>query len=93
MLQIQKQLPKSHLNAAGAGSSDWPDFRPRWLVPCRRLRCWPYILYHNALFAKWWATRPPGDTIQRAVNARRVMSNDLSWVTASTPYKLLPGNT
>lgn len=55
-------------------------------------------LYHNAFFAKWWSTlipeQPPErgrDTIIRcAINARRIMSNDLSWVTTNTPSLLLP---
>jgi hypothetical protein len=55
-------------------------------------------IYHNAFFAKWWSTQIPEQprgggneaVIRRAINARRIMSNDLSWVTANTPGELLP---
>ncbi|CAG8117220.1 unnamed protein product [Penicillium salamii] len=54
-------------------------------------------IYHNAFFAKWWSTQIPEQPqgaseaiIRRAINARRIMSNDLSWVTADIPPSLLP---
>ncbi|KAJ6073192.1 hypothetical protein N7467_011277 [Penicillium canescens] len=54
-------------------------------------------IYHNAIFAKWWTTQiaeQPEDRreikIRCAINARRIMSDDLSWLTADTPGKLLP---
>ncbi|KAL4744143.1 hypothetical protein BDV11DRAFT_210799 [Aspergillus similis] len=54
-------------------------------------------IYHNPIFAKWWSTQiseHPHDkheiNIRRAINARRIMSNDLTWLAADTPGKLLP---
>ncbi|BCR95053.1 uncharacterized protein AKAW2_12099A [Aspergillus luchuensis] len=54
-------------------------------------------IYHNPIFAKWWSTQIPEHpqdkheiNIRRAINARRIMSNDLSWLTPNTPGKLLP---
>ncbi|KAL4811086.1 hypothetical protein BDV18DRAFT_5120 [Aspergillus unguis] len=44
-------------------------------------------IYHNPFFAKWWSSQIPEseDTlIRRAINARRIMSNDISWVTPDT---------
>ncbi|KAJ5226521.1 hypothetical protein N7468_007746 [Penicillium chermesinum] len=56
-------------------------------------------IYHNVFFAKWWSTQvaePPKSgaeiSIRRAINARRIMSNDLSWMAADTPENLLPEN-
>ncbi|GKZ32168.1 hypothetical protein AbraIFM66950_001348 [Aspergillus brasiliensis] len=54
-------------------------------------------IYHYPFFAKWWSTQIPEHpqdrneiNIRRAINARRIMSNDLSWLTADTPGKMLP---
>ncbi|KAL5335524.1 hypothetical protein BJX70DRAFT_390623 [Aspergillus crustosus] len=54
-------------------------------------------VYLNAIFAKWWDTLIPAPPqarheidIRRAINARRTMSDDLSWLTADTPGELLP---
>lgn len=54
-------------------------------------------IYHNPVFAKWWTAQiaeHPEDRreidIRRAINARRIMSDDLTWLTADTPGKLLP---
>lgn len=54
-------------------------------------------IYHNAIFAKYWTTQiaehPEGlreIKIRRAINARRIMSDDLSWLTADTPARVLP---
>lgn len=60
-------------------------------------------IYHNPFWAKWWSTQIPKHTgsrftefeeimIQRAVNARRIMSDDVTWVTPDTPKDLLPRN-
>ncbi|PWY61967.1 hypothetical protein BO83DRAFT_394374 [Aspergillus eucalypticola CBS 122712] len=50
-----------------------------------------------SLFAKWWSTQIPEHprdrheiNIRRAINARRIMSNDLSWLSADTPGTFLP---
>jgi hypothetical protein len=47
-------------------------------------------IYHNAVFANWWATQllESRNAIQCAINARRIMSNNLSWVTADAPKML-----
>lgn len=54
-------------------------------------------IYHNPIFAKWWSTQIPEHpedrheiNIRRAINARRIMSDDLTWLTADTPGELLP---
>ncbi|CAI7646606.1 unnamed protein product [Penicillium pancosmium] len=61
-------------------------------------------IYHNSFWAKWWSTQITEDAnttrfsefeieqIQRAINARRIMSDDVTWVTADTPEDLLPMN-
>ncbi|CAG8903904.1 unnamed protein product [Penicillium egyptiacum] len=60
-------------------------------------------IYHNSFWAKWWSTQITQDAttrfsefetkqIQRAINARRIMSDDITWVTAGTPKDLLPMN-
>lgn len=56
-------------------------------------------IYHNIFFAKWWSTRIPENPTshkdiwtRRAINARCIMSNDLSWLTTDTPDKILPEN-
>lgn len=57
-------------------------------------------IYHYPFFAKYWTTQLPEHPedkggrrdlkIRRAINARRIMSNDLSWLTADTPGRVLP---
>ena len=54
-------------------------------------------IYHNPIFAKWWSTQIPEHPqqrheikIRRAINARRIMSDDLTWLTIDTPGELLP---
>ena len=60
-------------------------------------------IYHNAFWAKWWSTKVPENPedelkdynesrIRRAINARRIMSDDITWVTPTTPKYLLPIN-
>lgn len=60
-------------------------------------------IYHNPFWAKWWSTQVLNDPtarftkweealIQRAINGRRTMSDDVTWVTADTPKDLLPLN-
>jgi hypothetical protein len=53
--------------------------------------------YHHPIFARYYSTqvaeRPENKheiKIRRAINARRIMSNDLTWLSADTPGKLLP---
>ncbi|OQE14994.1 hypothetical protein PENFLA_c034G09765 [Penicillium flavigenum] len=41
-------------------------------------RCVVCGIYHNTMFARWW---------QQAINARRVMINDIGTFTEDTPYK------
>ena len=58
-------------------------------------------IYHHPIFAKYWMTQVPdfpedtaGDRykvkIRCAINARRIMSDDLSWLTPDIPGHLLP---
>ena len=58
-------------------------------------------IYHHPIFAKYWMTQVPDFLedklenrdkikIRRAINARRIMSDDLSWVTSDIPGYLLP---
>ncbi|OJJ54404.1 hypothetical protein ASPSYDRAFT_61033 [Aspergillus sydowii CBS 593.65] len=54
-------------------------------------------IYHNPTFAKWWSTQIPEHPqqrheikIRRAINARRIISNNLTWLTMDTPGELLP---
>ncbi|KAJ5096652.1 hypothetical protein N7456_007373 [Penicillium angulare] len=61
---------------------------------------WAFVvhgIYHNPIFAKYWTTQVaelPEDkydiNIRCAINARRIMSDDLTWLTVDTPGKLLP---
>ncbi|GFF48409.1 hypothetical protein IFM58399_08293 [Aspergillus lentulus] len=47
-------------------------------------------VYHNSMFAKWWSLQPgPGpapDRIEKAINARFIMNNDLSRITPETRH-------
>lgn len=49
-------------------------------------------VYHDPLFAKWWSTQPEArnPACLSIVNARFVMSNDLSWLTDAVPDSHLP---
>ena len=49
-------------------------------------------IYHNPLFGAWWARRPAEErrTVQAAVHARAIMSNDLTRITADTPDGEMP---
>ncbi|OJJ03850.1 hypothetical protein ASPVEDRAFT_43353 [Aspergillus versicolor CBS 583.65] len=60
-------------------------------------------IYHNPFWAKWWSdqitnavtarfTKWEETLIQRAINGRRTMSDDVTWVTADMPKELLPLN-
>lgn len=65
-------------------------------------RCVIRGIYHNVFWAKWWSSQisetprnediPGSRLIRRAINARRIMSDDITWVTDSTPDDLLPIN-
>ncbi|KAH6686723.1 hypothetical protein F5X68DRAFT_11869 [Plectosphaerella plurivora] len=67
--------------AAYTGNVDrYTRLRRPWFVE-DELRCLERGIYHNALFARWWATQITKDTshiIRRAINARYIMSDDLS---------------
>lgn len=65
--------------------------------------CIVWAIYHNPFWAKWWSMQVPMSTgsrftnfeetmIQRAINGRRIMSDDVTWVTPETPKDLLPRN-
>ncbi|OJI99607.1 hypothetical protein ASPVEDRAFT_148650 [Aspergillus versicolor CBS 583.65] len=54
-------------------------------------------IYHHPAFAKWWGTQIPEHPqkkdeikIRRAINARRIMSDDLTWLTVDAPGGFLP---
>ncbi|KAJ5113556.1 hypothetical protein N7456_002090 [Penicillium angulare] len=59
-------------------------------------------VYHNSFWAKWWSKKVIEDhadsrinsfevkQIERGINARRIMSDDVTWVTTDTPKDLLP---
>lgn len=60
-------------------------------------------IYHNPFWARWWSTQILNDPtarfteweeihIQRAINGRRTMSDDVTWATADIPKDLLPLN-
>lgn len=65
-------------------------------------RCIIREIYHNVFWAKWWSSQIPeipenedmarSRLIRRAINARRIMSDDVTWVTNNTPDDLLPTN-
>ncbi|KAI8174693.1 hypothetical protein K4K53_007742 [Colletotrichum sp. SAR 10_77] len=47
-------------------------------------------IYHNTMFAKWMSLQPDNDRFRRAINARFIMSNDVSRITSDTPEWALP---
>ncbi|KAJ6186867.1 hypothetical protein N7519_001775 [Penicillium mononematosum] len=53
-------------------------------------RCVVRGIYHNRMFARWWQCNLSDADwcdIQEAINARRVMINDIGTFTEDTPYK------
>ncbi|KAJ5551689.1 hypothetical protein N7535_000367 [Penicillium sp. DV-2018c] len=55
-------------------------------------------IYKHPLWARWWSTQVPevpdkGDevSIRRAINVRRIISDDITCITPSTPKSLVPG--
>ena len=58
------------------------------------LSCLIRGIYHDPLFAKFWSLQPVAEIndfrIQRAINARFIMTNDLSRITPTTPVDELP---
>ncbi|KAK5656633.1 hypothetical protein OQA88_4613 [Cercophora sp. LCS_1] len=66
-----------------------------------QIDCIMHGIYHNTLFAKWWAGRDITDStdglsrsyilaIRKAIHARFIMSNDISHITPSTPADEMP---
>ncbi|KAH8667087.1 hypothetical protein BX600DRAFT_463143 [Xylariales sp. PMI_506] len=47
-------------------------------------------IYHSAMFAKWWSLQPNNEAYRRAINARFIMSNDISRITTDIPPYELP---
>ncbi|BCS26790.1 uncharacterized protein APUU_51501S [Aspergillus puulaauensis] len=46
-------------------------------------------IYHNTMFAKWWSLQKPSfmsSSVQKAINARFIMNNDLSRITPETKH-------
>ncbi|KAG9567239.1 hypothetical protein KCU71_g2869, partial [Aureobasidium melanogenum] len=58
------------------------------------LACLVRGIYHDPLFAKFWSLQPTAEInnfrIRRAINARFIMTNDLSRITPTTPVRELP---
>lgn len=58
------------------------------------LECLIRGIYHDPLFAKFWSLQPTAGInnwrIRRAINARFIMTNDLSRITPATPVNELP---
>jgi hypothetical protein len=58
------------------------------------LACLIRGIYHDPLFAKFWSLQPAAEInnlrIRRAINARFIMTNDLSRITPTTPVDELP---
>ncbi|KAJ5159362.1 uncharacterized protein N7482_006366 [Penicillium canariense] len=54
-------------------------------------------IYHHPLWARWWSTQVPevpesreDVSIRRAVNVRRIISDDITCITPDTPESLVP---
>jgi hypothetical protein len=54
-------------------------------------------IYHHPLWARWWSTQVPEVpesreevSIRRAVNVRRIISDDITCITPDTPKSLVP---
>lgn len=66
--------------------------RPDMLL--QEVTCVVRGICHNTLFAKWWALQPLDPLTQadilRAINARAIMNNDLSRISASIPDLQIP---
>jgi hypothetical protein len=56
------------------------------------LACLIRGIYHDPLFAKFWSLQPEIENlrIRRTINARFIMTNDLSRITPATPVDELP---
>lgn len=73
--------------------------RPKMIK--REYSCVIRGIHHNVFWAKWWSLQVPelpdrDDSgslqIRRAINARRIMSDDITCITDSTPMDLVPMN-
>ncbi|KAJ6188658.1 hypothetical protein N7519_003566 [Penicillium mononematosum] len=54
-------------------------------------------IYNHPLWARWWSTQVPevsdkseDVSLRRAINARRIISDDITCITLSTPVSLVP---
>jgi hypothetical protein len=47
-------------------------------------------IYHSTVFAKWWSLQPEAGRPEAAINARFIMSNDISRITDETEPHNLP---
>ncbi|PKY00970.1 hypothetical protein P168DRAFT_292893 [Aspergillus campestris IBT 28561] len=91
------------LMAAHSGDIDRYSRLSRPQMISGEFYCIVWAIYHHPFWAKWWSMQVPKQTssrfskfeetmIQRAINARRTMSDDVTWVTPDTPKDLLPRN-
>lgn len=92
------------LMAAYYGDIDRYSRLRRPVIIAKEINCLMRGVYHNTLFARWWAdqlsssysphaSRIPSrfaHYLQRAVTARYVMNNDLSRISRTTPAHELP---
>ncbi|KAB5522167.1 hypothetical protein GE09DRAFT_1155331 [Coniochaeta sp. 2T2.1] len=92
------------LMAAYYGDIDRYSRLRRPMIIAKEVNCLMRGIYHNTLFARWWADQfsDPASTdasripfrfnsfLKRAITARYIMNNDLSRVTATTPAYELP---
>ena len=80
------------LMAAYDGNIDrYARFRRPTRIPTE-LNCIVRGIYHHTMFVKWWSLQPNVDhyRIRAAINARFIMTNDLSRITPDTPNSELP---
>ena len=76
-------------------------FRRLQLLDSTEIVCVVRGIYHHTMFARWWSAKLETDVataihesvrqrIKRAVNARRIMINEISTIDESTPHKEIP---
>jgi len=64
--------------------------RPRYRVSCAERGCIQRGIHHSTAFAKWWSLQPNNGAFISSINARFIMVNDLSRISAETPDEDLP---
>lgn len=100
-LPLPRDLPPGNkdlllFSAAYYGDIDRYSRLRRGVMQAKELACVIRGIYHNTMFAKWWsllATKPRHTSehhIERAINARFIMNNDISRITERTSDLDLP---